>query len=226
MSPAARRAGRGGRAPAIDIHAHYFPEAYPRAVETRGEHFGVTLDRSDPTGPAIKVGAVLGGHLRREFYDLRARLEAMDRAGVQVHALSGRNGKELDDPSFTPVVERIHGLGLPVFLHPLNVVGAQRLAPYYLGNLLGNPYDTVNGIDLYYEVPGVVACVTGRDLEDRLAAIPIRMGRSPRRPFRRSIRSRMGCGSTHRWPICNRATSPPGGRFEHFLPGGRPRSQP
>jgi len=212
MSPATRHAGRGGRAPAIDIHAHYFPEAYLRAVEAQGERFGVTLDRSDPAGPAIKVGAVLGGHLRREFYDLRARLEAMDRAGVQVHALSltfpmvdwadgalgtqlaravndamseahvahpdrfvgfatlpmqdperaaeeveraarlpgirgvylgtNVNGKELDDPSFTPVFERIHGLGLPVFLHPLNVVGAQRLAPYYLGNLLGNPYDT------------------------------------------------------------------------------------
>lgn len=204
-------AGRPGVA-AIDIHAHYFPEAYLRAVESRGEAFGVTLDRSDPAGPAIKVGAVLGGHLRREFYDLEARLRAMDRAGVQVHALSltfpmvywadgdlgselaravndsmaqahtaypdrfvglatlpmqdparaaeevGRaarlpgirgvylgtnvNGRELGDPAFTPVFERIHALGLPVFLHPLNVVGAQRLAPYYLGNLLGNPFDT------------------------------------------------------------------------------------
>ncbi|HXH83140.1 MAG TPA: amidohydrolase family protein [Candidatus Tectomicrobia bacterium] len=211
MSPA-RRARRGERVPAIDIHAHYFPEAYLRAIETQGEHFGVTLDRSDPAGPAIKVGAVLGGHLRREFYDLGARLKAMDRAGVQVHALSltmpmvywadaelgarlarlvndamsgahvahpdrfvglatlpmqdpkraaeevdraaglpgirgiylgtNVNGTELDDPSFTPVFERIHARGLPVFLHPLNVVGAQRLAPYYLGNLLGNPYDT------------------------------------------------------------------------------------
>jgi aminocarboxymuconate-semialdehyde decarboxylase len=52
------------------------------------------------------------------------------------------NGRELSDAAFTPVFERIHARGLPVFLHPLNVVGAQRLAPYYLGNLLGNPYDT------------------------------------------------------------------------------------
>lgn len=203
--------GASGLRP-IDIHAHFFPEAYLRVIETEGRASGVTLDRSDPAGPAIKVGAVLGGHLRREFYDLDARLRAMDRAGVGVHALSltfpmvywadgnlgsqlarvvndamseahtahpdrfvglatlpmqdparaveevGRaarlpgirgvylgtnvNDRELDDPAFTAVFEHIDAIGLPVFLHPLNVVGARRLAPYYLGNLLGNPYDT------------------------------------------------------------------------------------
>jgi aminocarboxymuconate-semialdehyde decarboxylase len=208
----ARGRGAGRSAAAIDIHAHYFPEPYLRVIESDGPAFGVTLDRSDPAGPAIKVGAVLGGHLRREFYDLEARLKEMDRAGVQVHALSltfpmvywadaelgahlacvvndamsaahvaypdrfvglatlpmqdpGRalaeveraarlpgirgvylgtnvNGRELDDAAFLPVWERIAARGLPAFLHPLNVVGAQRLAPYYLGNLLGNPYDT------------------------------------------------------------------------------------
>ena len=51
-------------------------------------------------------------------------------------------GKELTDPSFLPVFERIHALGAPIFLHPLNVIGAQRLTSYYLHNLLGNPFDT------------------------------------------------------------------------------------
>ena len=51
-------------------------------------------------------------------------------------------GKELTDPSFLPVFERIHALGVPIFLHPLNVIGAQRLANYHLHNLLGNPFDT------------------------------------------------------------------------------------
>ncbi len=197
---------------AIDIHAHYFPEVYLRAIETQGERFGITLDRSDALGPAIKIGTMLGGHLRREFYDLEARLKEMNRAGVDVHALSltfpmvywadaelgtrlaravndamseahrahpdrfvalatlpmqepkraveeldraarlpgirgvylgtNVNGRELDDPAFLPVWERIDDLELPVFLHPLNVIGAQRLGPYYLANLLGNPYDT------------------------------------------------------------------------------------
>jgi aminocarboxymuconate-semialdehyde decarboxylase len=51
-------------------------------------------------------------------------------------------GKELTDPLFLPVFERIHALGVPIFLHPLNVIGAQRLTSYYLHNLLGNPFDT------------------------------------------------------------------------------------
>jgi aminocarboxymuconate-semialdehyde decarboxylase len=200
------------RAPAIDIHAHYFPEAFLGVIERDGPGFGLTLDRSDPAGPAIAVGGMLGGPLEREFYDLPARLAEMDRIGVQMHALSltfpmvywasadlgaqlarlvndgmseahtaypdrfvglatlpmqdpkraveeleraarlpgirgvylgtNVNGLELGDPSFTPVFERLHARRLPVFLHPVNVVGAQRLAPYYLGNLLGNPYDT------------------------------------------------------------------------------------
>lgn len=206
-----KRAG-AKRAAAIDIHAHFFPEVYLRAIETQGERSGITLDRSDAAGPAIKIGTMLGGHLRREFYDLEARLKEMDRAGVDVHALSltfpmvywadaelgtrlaravndamseahraypdrfvglatlpmqdpkraveeldraarlsgirgvylgtNVNGRELDDPAFMPVWERIDALELPVFLHPLNVIGAQRLGPYYLANLLGNPYDT------------------------------------------------------------------------------------
>jgi aminocarboxymuconate-semialdehyde decarboxylase len=51
-------------------------------------------------------------------------------------------GKELSDESFVPLFERIHALGVPIFLHPLNVIGAQRLTNYYLHNLLGNPFDT------------------------------------------------------------------------------------
>jgi len=207
-----RPGGAAAGAPTVDIHAHFFPEAYLRAVELRGQAFGISLDRSDPTGPAIRVGHALGGHLRREFFDLEARLKEMNRTGVEVHALSltfpmvywadpelgvqlarvvndamaqahtahpdrfvglatlpmqdperaveevdraarlpgirgiylgtNVNGRELDDPSFTPIFERAHDIGLPVFLHPLNVVGAERLAPFYLGNLLGNPFDT------------------------------------------------------------------------------------
>jgi aminocarboxymuconate-semialdehyde decarboxylase len=51
-------------------------------------------------------------------------------------------GKELTDSSFLPVFERVDALNMPIFLHPLNVIGAQRLTGYYLHNLLGNPFDT------------------------------------------------------------------------------------
>ena len=51
-------------------------------------------------------------------------------------------GKDLDDAIFTPLFARIESLRVPVFFHPLNVVGGERVARYYLHNLLGNPFDT------------------------------------------------------------------------------------
>ncbi|MBI4242228.1 MAG: amidohydrolase [Candidatus Rokubacteria bacterium] len=197
--------------PAVDIHAHFFPEGYLKLIAEEGERFGVRLSRSDPKGPVIEVGTVRTGPLRPAFTDLDLRKKEMDRQGVQLHALSltlpmvywadadlgvrlarvvndalaqahtafrdrfvglctlpmqeprlaldeldraarlagirgvylGTNirGRDLSDPDFFPVYRRMDELRLPLFLHPLNVIGGQRLAPYYLGNLLGNPFD-------------------------------------------------------------------------------------
>lgn len=49
---------------------------------------------------------------------------------------------DLDDPLFEPVFARIEQLDLPVFLHPIQTVGGERMRPFYLRNLLGNPFDT------------------------------------------------------------------------------------
>jgi aminocarboxymuconate-semialdehyde decarboxylase len=51
-------------------------------------------------------------------------------------------GRDLDDPLFEPVFARIEALDLPVFLHPLTTLGGARTKPYYLSNLLGNPFET------------------------------------------------------------------------------------
>ncbi len=79
--------------------------------------------------------------------DPEAAVNEVDRAVTQlgcrgVYLGTNIHGKELTDPSFLPVFERIHALQAPIFLHPLNVVGSQRLTSYYLHNLLGNPFDT------------------------------------------------------------------------------------
>lgn len=73
-------------------------------------------------------------------------VEELDRAvrlpGIRgVYLGTNIRGRELSDRDFFPVYERIEALGLPLFLHPLNVIGADRLSSYYLGNLLGNPFD-------------------------------------------------------------------------------------
>lgn len=52
------------------------------------------------------------------------------------------NDRELSDPAFLPVYERIEALGLPIFLHPVFVIAHERLQKHYLTNLLGNPFES------------------------------------------------------------------------------------
>lgn len=51
------------------------------------------------------------------------------------------DNRDLDDPLFEPIFAKIEQLNLPVFLHPLQTVGGARTKPWYLSNLLGNPFD-------------------------------------------------------------------------------------
>jgi aminocarboxymuconate-semialdehyde decarboxylase len=198
---------------AIDVHAHFFPEAYLKLIESDGASFGASVDRSDPRGPALRTGAGTTPPLDPSYFDLDRRVKAMDRAGVGVHALSltapmvywagpdlgarlarayndacaeahraypdrfvgcatlplpdarraldeleraarlpgiravyvgtNVNGRDLSDPALFPIFPRCEALRLPVLLHPLTVLGgADRLKPFYLNNLLGNPFDS------------------------------------------------------------------------------------
>jgi aminocarboxymuconate-semialdehyde decarboxylase len=50
--------------------------------------------------------------------------------------------RELSDEAFFPVYETLEALGLPMFLHPVFVIGEERLKKFYLTNLLGNPFES------------------------------------------------------------------------------------
>jgi len=50
--------------------------------------------------------------------------------------------RELSHEAFLPVFEACEALGLPVYLHPVFVIGEDRLRQFYLTNLLGNPFET------------------------------------------------------------------------------------
>jgi aminocarboxymuconate-semialdehyde decarboxylase len=52
------------------------------------------------------------------------------------------NQRDLDDPLFEPIFAHIEALDLPVFLHPLQVVGGPRTASFNLSNILSFPFDT------------------------------------------------------------------------------------
>ena len=67
-----------------------------------------------------------------------AKLPGIRGAYMSTHVL----GKNLDEKMFWPVYEKCEALGLPIFLHPTNTLGADRMRSYYLRNFLGNPYET------------------------------------------------------------------------------------
>jgi aminocarboxymuconate-semialdehyde decarboxylase len=195
----------------IDIHAHYFPEAYLDLVATDGKRFDAAYYTTDK-GWFIKTPAGGNGPLPSKFIDLQARIADMDRQGVGLQAISltapmlywgdaelstklaktwndaataahqahptrliafltlpmlysdralselerasklpgmrgvylGTNiaGRDLDDPLFEPVLARIEALDLAIFLHPVETIGGDRLRPFFLSNLIGNPVDT------------------------------------------------------------------------------------
>ena len=64
-------------------------------------------------------------------------------------------GKYLDHKDFWPVYELAQSLGVPIFVHPLRVAGADRMDVYYLHNSIGNPTETALAISrmLYAGVP-------------------------------------------------------------------------
>lgn len=59
-----------------------------------------------------------------------------------IYMATSINGTNLDEKQFFPVYAKCEELGWPIFLHPLNTLGKERLGKYHLRNLLGNPYDT------------------------------------------------------------------------------------
>ena len=67
---------------------------------------------------------------------------AVGRLGLRgVAAGTNVNGRYLDDPSFEPLFEAAERLRVPIFFHPDDVAGADRMADYYLTRLLGNPHE-------------------------------------------------------------------------------------
>jgi len=72
----------------IDVHAHFFPERFIRAIEEGGAPSGGSVDRGSPVGPAIVVKAARTPPLEARYYDLPRRVASMNRQGVAVQALS------------------------------------------------------------------------------------------------------------------------------------------
>jgi aminocarboxymuconate-semialdehyde decarboxylase len=68
---------------------------------------------------------------------------AMTKLGLRgAEIASNINGRYFDDPGFDPFWEAAQALDALLFVHPNQVVGAERMKEYNLANLIGNPTDT------------------------------------------------------------------------------------
>ena len=83
MASAAKASG----VPAIDIHAHYFPQSYFDVMNAEGGRFNAEF-KTDGQTFSFKTPAGTNGGLPMKFIDTKQRLAEMDAEGVAVHALS------------------------------------------------------------------------------------------------------------------------------------------
>ncbi len=71
--------------------------------------------------------------------ELRHAIGVLGLAGVAVG--TNVNGAYFDDPRFDPFFEVVQELEVPVFFHPDEVAGRERMGDYWLTRLLGNPHE-------------------------------------------------------------------------------------
>ena len=90
---------------------------------------------------------LFSGNATLPMQDSRAAIIELDRSysklemdGVEI----GTNiaGKNLDHESLYPVYERIEELKLPIFVHPNDFLGPERLSKYYMGIVVGTIAET------------------------------------------------------------------------------------
>lgn len=67
-------------------------------------------------------------------------MDTLKLSGVEI--LTYMAGKNLDHPDLDPVWQALDERHALVLIHPNDVLGPERLAKYYLRNLLGNPVET------------------------------------------------------------------------------------
>jgi aminocarboxymuconate-semialdehyde decarboxylase len=72
----------------IDVHAHCVPTGVVEELARDGGRYGIDLVERDGKRHALIAGRVDAGPLRADFFDIDARLAAMDAQGVQVQLLS------------------------------------------------------------------------------------------------------------------------------------------
>jgi len=88
----------------------------------------------------VALGSVPLQEPAKAVLEMERALTKLGLRGVEV--ASNINGRYFDDPGFTAFWEAAQALDALIFVHPNQVVGADRMKDYNLANLIGNPTDT------------------------------------------------------------------------------------
>lgn len=130
---------------------------------------------------ALAAKGTLGvlGHVPLPYADRASEEMRRIDEGVFVGLSVGTSpgGTSLDDPDFEVFLEAANSGRWFVFIHPMDAPDA-RLADFYLGNLLGNPYETTLAAArlIFSDIPGRFGGITFA-LAHAAGAVPALVGR-------------------------------------------------
>lgn len=88
----------------------------------------------------VALGSVPMQDSAKAIGELERAVTKLGLRGVEI--ATNINGRYFDDPAFNPFWEAAQALNSLIFVHPNQVVGADRMKEFNLANLIGNPTDT------------------------------------------------------------------------------------
>lgn len=119
---------------------HYWaePRLAEKLVETANDRLAA-ICRETPERFVGLGGAALQ-HPDLAVEQLRHAVTGLGLRGIEVSTRVGE--RELAYPGLEPFWAAAEELGAVIFIHPLGCTLGERIAPYYLGNVIGNPVET------------------------------------------------------------------------------------
>lgn len=88
----------------------------------------------------VALGSVPMQDSAKAVVELERAVAKLGLRGVEI--ATNINGRYFDDPVFNPFWEAAQAVDALIFVHPNQVVGADRMKEFNLANLIGNPTDT------------------------------------------------------------------------------------
>ena len=114
--------------------AHSDPKVCRRVNDASAEAFAAHPDRLIGLATvSLQEPEAAAAELERCVKDLGFR-------GCEI--LTNVHGENLHQAKFAPFYRKMVELDVPAFVHPSNVLGADRLSPFFMTNIIGNPTDT------------------------------------------------------------------------------------